>query len=195
MFARLSVFPGDFSFEAAEKICDAAMDTLEALVDSSLLQPAGDGRFRMLEIVRQRAAEYLVDADGTEAVRRRHSILPGARRGAPAKPPRWGSEAGFATVEREHDNFRSAMVFVGTNGLNEASSGSARAIHRHWYMRGYLSEGRAGSRRLSLPAGASASGASASARRGSERCVARRGIFEAAARRTLRRRSSSSESR
>ena len=65
MFARLSVFPGDFSLEAAEKICDATMDTLEALVDSSLLQPAGEGRFRMLEIVRQRAAEYLVDAGGT----------------------------------------------------------------------------------------------------------------------------------
>ena len=143
MFARLSVFPGDFSLEAAEKICDATMDTLEALVDSSLLQPAGEGRFRMLEIVRQRAAEYLVDAGGTETVGRRHldfflelgETLRPSLRGV-------GSEAGFATVEREHDNFRSAMVFARANGLNDVQLRLARAIHRLWYMRGYLSEGR-----------------------------------------------------
>ncbi len=144
LFARLSVFPADFSFEAAEKICDATMDTLEALVDSSLLQPAGEGRFRMLEIVRQRAAEYLVEAGETDAVGRRHldfflelgEKLRPSLRGA-------GSEAGFATVEREHDNFRSAMVFARTKGLNEVQLRLARAIHRLWYLRGYLSEGRA----------------------------------------------------
>ena len=143
LFARLSVFPGDFSLEAAEEICDATMETLEELVESSLLQPAGEGRFRMLEIVRQRAAEHLVEAGETDAVGRRHldfflelgEELRPSLRGA-------GSEAGFAVVEREHDNFRSAMVFARANGLNELQLRLARAIHRLWYMRGYLSEGR-----------------------------------------------------
>ena len=195
LFARLSVFPGDFSFEAAEEICDATMETLEALVDSSLLQPAGEGRFRMLEIVRQRAAEYLVEAGGTEAVGRRHldfflelgEALRPSLRGV-------GSEAGFAIVEREHDNFRSAMGFARANGLNELQLRLARAIHRLWYMRGYLSEGRAwleealGCRRLCIRLRCERRRSPAWARSRGARVIFGRPS------RTLRRRSSSSVS-
>ena len=143
LFAQVSVFPGGFSVEAAEAICAADVETLEILVDSSLLQPVSEGRFRMLEIVRQRAAERLTTAGEAEAVGRRHlefflelaEELQPTLRGA-------GAETSFAIVEQEHDNFRAAMNFARERGLTELQLRLARAIHRLWYMRGYLSEGR-----------------------------------------------------
>jgi predicted ATPase/DNA-binding SARP family transcriptional activator len=144
LFAQLSVFAGGFSIEAAEGICGVDVTTLELLVDSSLVQPAGDGRFRMLETVRQRAAERLEEEGEAEAVRRRHAQfflelgeeLRPSLRGA-------GAETSLAFVDRDHDNFRAALAFAREEGLVEVQLRLARAIHRLWYTRGHLSEGRA----------------------------------------------------
>jgi predicted ATPase/DNA-binding SARP family transcriptional activator len=143
LFAQLSVFAGDFSIEAVEGICGVDMSTLEHLLDSSLVQPAADERFRMLETVRQRAAERLEEAGETEAVRRRHleffvelaEELRPSLRGA-------GAETTLVLVERDHDNFRAALGFARDKGLVELQLRLARAVHRLWYTRGYLSEGR-----------------------------------------------------
>jgi predicted ATPase/DNA-binding SARP family transcriptional activator len=144
LFAQLSVFAGDFSIEAAQAIGAVDVHTLELLVDSSLVQPSGEGRFRMLETVRQRAAERLEELGDAEAVKRRHAefflalgeeLRPSLRGGA-------GTETALDSVERDHDNFRSALAFVRDQGLVELQLRLARAIHRLWYTRGYLSEGR-----------------------------------------------------
>ena len=142
LFAQLAVFVGGFSIEAAAAICAADDHTLELLVDSSLVQPAGDGRFKMLETVRHRAGE-LLDDQGAAAARRRHAEffvelgeqLQPSLRGA-------GAEASFVLVERDHDNFRAALAFLRDEGLVELRLRLTRAIHRLWYSRGYLSEGR-----------------------------------------------------
>ena len=144
LFAELSVFSGEFSFEAAVAICRTEVGTIEALVDSSLVQPAGDGRFRMLEIVRQHAGERLETKGDVDSVRRRHAefflelgerIRPSLR-GA-------GAEAALRLVERDHDNFRAALAYARDHGLVEFQLRLAPAIHRIWYTRGYLREGRA----------------------------------------------------
>lgn len=143
LFARLSVFPGDFSVEAAEAICAADLQTLELLIDSSLLHPAGDARFRMLEVVRQRAAERLADAREVDAIRRGHldfflelaEELRPSLRGA-------GAEASFAILEREHENIRAALSFARDSSSFELQLRLARAIDRFWTLRGYLREGR-----------------------------------------------------
>ena len=49
---------------AAEEVCDADLDGLAALVDSSLLKPIGDDRFLMLETIREYAVEKLVELGG-----------------------------------------------------------------------------------------------------------------------------------
>ena len=109
LFARLSVFPGDFPIEAVEAICTADLQTLELLVDSSLVQPAGAGRFRMLEVVRQRAHERLAEAGEADAVRGRHleffvsSPSSFGRRCAalaPRPPSRFSSESTRASEQR-----------------------------------------------------------------------------------------------
>ena len=90
LFARLAVFAGGWTLEAAEEVADAELDTLESLVDKSLVRHADD-RFWMLETIREFAAERL-DAAGR---RRRpattaRGVLPGAGRGdgAPASARR-----------------------------------------------------------------------------------------------------------
>src|SRR6185369_1425440 len=76
LFAKLSVFAGGFTLEAAEHVGeDGEHDVLEvltSLVEKSLVSlDAEHQRYRMLETVRQYAAERLEQADG-HATRARH---------------------------------------------------------------------------------------------------------------------------
>jgi predicted ATPase len=44
-FARLAVFAGGFSLEAAEEVCEIGLDDLQSLVDKSLVRQTDRGRF------------------------------------------------------------------------------------------------------------------------------------------------------
>ncbi|MEW5826446.1 MAG: BTAD domain-containing putative transcriptional regulator, partial [Candidatus Bipolaricaulota bacterium] len=58
-FRALSVFRGGFTPEAAALVANAPRASLASLVARSLLQREADGRYQMLEVVRQYAAERL----------------------------------------------------------------------------------------------------------------------------------------
>jgi predicted ATPase len=58
LFARLSVFAGGCTLEAAETVCAADLDVLQSLADKSLVRFA-EGRFWMLETIREFALERL----------------------------------------------------------------------------------------------------------------------------------------
>jgi predicted ATPase/class 3 adenylate cyclase len=62
LFARLSVFAGGCTLEAAEEVADADLDTLQSLVEKSLLRFT-DSRYWMLETIREYAGERLEEAD------------------------------------------------------------------------------------------------------------------------------------
>src|SRR5207244_2426492 len=64
LFARLSVFAGGCTLESAEAVCDADLDTLESLVDKSLVRVREGDRFWMLETIREHAGERLEEAGG-----------------------------------------------------------------------------------------------------------------------------------
>ena len=71
LFARLSVFTG-FTLVAAEQVCGADLDTVQALVEKSLLRQAG-GRYWMLETIREFAHEQLAATDTGDALRDSHA--------------------------------------------------------------------------------------------------------------------------
>jgi predicted ATPase len=82
LLARLSVFAGSFSLEAAEAVCDPdsaleLLDSLSALLDNSLVMmdddlDLGEPRFRMLETVRAFASERLTLRNEAAPVSQRH---------------------------------------------------------------------------------------------------------------------------
>lgn len=82
LFARLAVFAGGWTLEAAEAVTagdglDEAdvMDLLARLVEKSLVTMAADGtRYAMLETVRAYAAEKLAASGQEASTRRRHAL-------------------------------------------------------------------------------------------------------------------------
>jgi predicted ATPase/DNA-binding SARP family transcriptional activator len=70
---RLAVFPSTVTPESAAGVGSGAADVLDALVDKSLLQVVGDGRFRMLETIREFALERLAGAGAVADAQRAHA--------------------------------------------------------------------------------------------------------------------------
>ncbi|MBA2383545.1 MAG: hypothetical protein H0V68_02635, partial [Actinobacteria bacterium] len=74
LLARLAVFVGGCTLEAAEKVGDAGLDTLQSLVEKSLVRVRDGGRFWMLETIREFALERLAESGEEEALRRAHAV-------------------------------------------------------------------------------------------------------------------------
>ena len=72
LFECLSVFRGGCTLEAAEEVCQSDIDTLQSLIDKSLLHRQGD-RFWMLETIQDYATERLEDWEEKDELRRRHA--------------------------------------------------------------------------------------------------------------------------
>jgi predicted ATPase/class 3 adenylate cyclase len=72
LFARFAVFTGSFTLEAAEEVCAADLDTLQSLVDKSLIRHSGE-RFWMLETIREYALEKLEVSSESGDARARHA--------------------------------------------------------------------------------------------------------------------------
>jgi len=145
LLANLAVFSGGWTLWAAEAVCNADVDGLASLVDQSLVRhdetDDGEQRFRMLETIREYALERLVAEGESESVRRRHTehFLELAER----LELKLREETALATIERDHDNFRAALTFAARSGAPDLRLRLCAALWRFWYVRGFLSEGRA----------------------------------------------------
>ena len=142
LFARLSVFAGGCTLEAATEVAEADLDTLQSLVDKSLVRFA-DGRFWMLETIREFALERLEETGGREDLRHRHSAY-FLELGGLAKPElqAWSSSIWFDRLEAEHDNIRAVLGDALEHGRADVALRLGGAVWHFWLTRGYWSEGR-----------------------------------------------------
>jgi predicted ATPase/Tfp pilus assembly protein PilF len=142
LFARLSVFAGGGTLEAAEVVCGADLDTLQSLVDKSLLRHTGE-RFWMLETMREFAAHALNTSNGGHELRRRHASWfltlaeTSEARLKGADGPEW-----LERLDREHDNMRAALAWSLETGDSNLALRLAGALHGYWYHRSHFAEGR-----------------------------------------------------
>jgi predicted ATPase/DNA-binding SARP family transcriptional activator len=163
LFAQLSVFRGGWTLEGMEAVCDTpdALDCLEQLHESSLVlseEVGNELRFRMLETVREFAAEQLApegagtpEAPGPKpALEQRHAewFLALAERAEPElEGPTQGER--LSLLEMEHANFRAALTWSlgSSETASHVNSGRiglrlATALRQFWLVRGHLAEGR-----------------------------------------------------
>jgi len=141
LFARLAIFRGGCTLAAAEAVADADLDTLQSLVDKSLLRHA-DERFWMLETIREYALEQLEVAGEGDELRLRHA--------------RYFVELAVAAEDRlqhddqdevdrlfsEHDNVRASLDTLEAAGDLQVALQLAGSAFWYCIPRGYLAEGR-----------------------------------------------------
>jgi predicted ATPase/DNA-binding SARP family transcriptional activator len=151
LLRRLSVFAGGWSFEAAQMVCaeglsDEVLDLLAHLADKSLVVveeqvEAVEGRYRLLETIRQYAREKLLASGEAEQARDRH--LDFFLRFAETAEPKLRSAEQIEWLERvetEHDNLRTALAWALESGKSDRALELAGALGYFWVLRGYLSE-------------------------------------------------------
>jgi predicted ATPase/class 3 adenylate cyclase len=138
LLARLSVFVGGCTLEAAEAVADADLDSLHSLVDKSLLRFT-DERFWMLETIREYAAERLEKAGEAGHVRSRHARFVSS---SLAEPPLLDRAIWAVMLESERQNLRSALNWALGNETSDV--GLALASQYGWacMLSGPLQDGR-----------------------------------------------------
>ena len=142
LFRRLAVFRGGCTLDAAESVADADLDTLQSLLDKSLLRRTGD-RFWMLETIRAYARERLAEIGDEAEWRERHGeyFLDFAESNDPQQAPGGRDLAVmYAHVDAEIDNLRAALEWARDSGDHERLLRLAASLEYYWSSRGLWHE-------------------------------------------------------
>jgi predicted ATPase len=148
LLARLGVFVGGFTLEAAEAVADeGALTGLDALVEHSLVrvisETGGEPRFGMLETVREYALEQLTVSGEAGGLRDAHAdyYLALAEQAEPHLTSA-DQEGWLQRLVAEHDNLRAALQWSLTCGAALQALRLSGALWRFWRVRGHHTEGR-----------------------------------------------------
>jgi predicted ATPase/transcriptional regulator with XRE-family HTH domain len=149
--ARLGVFWGGATLEAAEAVCGADLDVvaaLQALVDHSLVQSEHhaheETRFATLETIREFALARLQESGEMEAMQERHArfflmLAVASERGLQGREQvRW-----MERLRAENNNLRAAFAWsLAAGGDAMLGVEAAAALWWFWWTNGQVGEGR-----------------------------------------------------
>jgi predicted ATPase/class 3 adenylate cyclase len=165
MLRMVSVFAGGFGLQAAEEVfppqaaaAGNALDCLQSLFDKSLLgrdeRQAGAFRFRLLEMVREYAAERLESCGEAEEVRSRHADY-FRRLARQAEQELSGPRVGrwLDLLEEERGNLRDAFRWLLDRGSVEEAAELCCDLGYFWELRRLYNEGSRWMEELSSGAG------------------------------------------
>lgn len=148
---RLSVFSGGATLEAAERVCadglrdgEHVLDVLTALIEKSLLF-ADDSvvpRYRMLDTIREYAAQRLAEAGEVESAHRAH-VTHFTELGERAEPHLRRAEQleWLATLQTEHDNINAALRGAIAEGRAHEAMRLVVVFGWYWMLSGRKAEG------------------------------------------------------
>jgi non-specific serine/threonine protein kinase len=156
LWTRLAAFFGGFTREAAEAIGGPGTgETLARLAEKSVIDPWEEpapldqavpgvaGRYRMLDTMREFAAELATDADGADARRRHRDYFLGLAERAAARSAGQEQVSWLSWAQLETGNLRAALDYsFSTPGEEPAGLRLTLALRPYWLMLGALSEGR-----------------------------------------------------
>jgi predicted ATPase len=135
LLRRLSVFAGSFTLEAAEEVCEANLETLESLLDHSLVRRWASGRLGMLETIREFAVGQLEASGEDLELRRRHAgvfLECAEEANLSVEGIRTRGERGFAVAIAEQANLRAALGWFLEAGEVERATSLAVALEHFW---------------------------------------------------------------
>jgi predicted ATPase len=131
LFRRLSVFAGSFDVEAAEAVAGADLDTLQSLIDKSLVRRWGSGRYGMLETIQEFARERLAAAGEVDIARRHAEHYLAVAESTNLSVEGDGQER-HDLGRLEQANFRAALGWAIANRAFEISLPLASALENFW---------------------------------------------------------------
>src|SRR5215469_8031984 len=158
LLARLGVFADSFALPAVEAISSdtrdpaaagpdqaaQVMDTLESLVDNSLVRAEtrrGQPRFRLLETIREYALDRLRDSgDWTGAHDRHAGYFLALAEPADDELQDPGQLVWLNRLEAEHDNLTAALSWCPDQGHLEPALHVMWVTWRFWWMHGHFAE-------------------------------------------------------
>ena len=154
LFRRLAVFAGGWTLEGAEAVgagpglsAEEVLELLAGLVAQSLVVavPGEEGRYRLLETVREYALQRLAESGRCEADAARDAHASYVLALAEQAEPRLlqpGQEDWLDRLAAEHDNARAALARLAARGERERFLRLATALRYFWFVRGHFREGR-----------------------------------------------------
>ncbi len=146
LFARLSVFAGGCTLEAAEEVAEADVDTLQSLVEKSLVRFSNE-RYWMLETIREFALERL-HALGEEAARSAvHAAWFAALARKLQAELRRGEPTSVRAIDDELDNIRIALQWALESDAHDVVSGLLWGTRFYWIQAARVGEGATWARR------------------------------------------------
>jgi predicted ATPase len=144
LFAHLAVFVGGCTLEAAEDVCDAELETLESLIDKSLLRrregPDCEPRFWMLETIREFALERLEGGRENEQAHGHHADYFCAMAERQNEAVREMEPTAIESVEADMQNYRAAVAWSIDSGHKERGARLLWALWFFWLLRGHARE-------------------------------------------------------
>lgn len=142
VFARLAVFRGSFTRNAAAEVAGVRLPALAGLVDKSLVRRSENDRYDLHEVLRQFAQEQLQAMANAAEVRARyiahylqllHSQTPRLKSSEQA--------AALALIAAEIDNVRSAWTEAAAQCAADALNAAAEGLYHFFMLRSWLVEG------------------------------------------------------
>ena len=140
LFGRLSVFAGGCTLGAADEVCDADVDTLQSLVEKSLLRYT-EGRYWMLETIREYASSAFEEVEADRVYPRHARFYKALAQHAGERMAERLRGDILIELESELPNLRVALAWFRSSDSHADELQLHRALKKFWLARDHVAEG------------------------------------------------------